>query len=88
MAMMKAGVVHAPKVIRYEDIKKPVPEAGEVLVKVKYTGICGSDVPRVNGTACHFYPNVLGHAVSHSGKKIASLPPRKRLSQNPSPPLC
>ena len=48
---MKAGVVYAPKDIRYEDIKKPVPQAGQVLIKVKYTGICGSDVPRVNGTA-------------------------------------
>lgn len=61
---MKAGVVHAPKDIRYEDIKKPIPQAGQVLIKVKYTGICGSDVPRVNGTACHFYPNVLGHEFS------------------------
>ena len=61
---MKAGVVHAQKDIRYEEIETPVPKAGEVLIKVKYTGICGSDVPRVNGTACHFYPNVLGHEFS------------------------
>ena len=33
---MKAGVVYAPKDIRYEDIKKPVPQAGQVLIKVKY----------------------------------------------------
>ena len=61
---MKAGVVHAPYDIRFAEIKKPVPGPGEVLVKVKYTGICGSDVPRVNGNACHFYPNVLGHEFS------------------------
>lgn len=62
--MMKAGVVHAKDDLRYEDIEKPVPKAGEVLIKVKYTGICGSDVPRVNGDACHFFPNVLGHEFS------------------------
>jgi L-iditol 2-dehydrogenase len=61
---MKAGVVHAKEDIRYEDIKTPVPEEGQVLIKVKYTGICGSDVPRVNGDACHFFPNVLGHEFS------------------------
>ena len=61
---MKAGVVHAREDIRYEDIEKPVPKKGQVLVKVKYTGICGSDIPRVNGDACHFFPNVLGHEFS------------------------
>ena len=61
---MKAGVVHAREDIRYEDIATPVPKKGEVLIKVKYTGICGSDIPRVNGDACHFFPNVLGHEFS------------------------
>lgn len=62
--MMKAGVVHGREDIRFEDISKPVPKAGQVLIKVKYTGICGSDVPRVNADACHFYPNILGHEFS------------------------
>ncbi len=61
---MKAGVLHAREDLRYEEIEKPTPKAGEVLVKVKYTGICGSDIPRVNGDASHFYPNVLGHEFS------------------------
>ena len=61
---MKAGVVHAREDIRYEEIEKPVPKAGQVLIKVKYTGICGSDIPRVNGDACHYFPNVLGHEFS------------------------
>lgn len=61
---MKAGVVHAREDIRYEEIEKPIAEKGKVVVKVKYTGICGSDVPRVNGDACHFFPNVLGHEFS------------------------
>lgn len=61
---MKAGVVHGKEDIRYEEIDQPVPGKGEVLIKVKYTGICGSDIPRVNEGACHFYPNVLGHEFS------------------------
>jgi len=64
MSKMKAGVVHAREDIRYEEIDKPAPKKGQVLIKVKYTGICGSDIPRVNGDACHFFPNVLGHEFS------------------------
>ena len=30
---MKAGVVHAREDLRYEDIEKPVPGEGQVLVK-------------------------------------------------------
>ena len=61
---MKAGVVHAKYDIRYEDFENPVAAPGKVVVKVKYTGICGSDIPRVNGDACHFFPNILGHEFS------------------------
>lgn len=62
--MMKAGVLHAREDLRYEDIEKPEAKKGMVLVRVKYTGICGSDIPRVNGDACHFFPNILGHEFS------------------------
>lgn len=67
---MKAGVVHAREDIRYEDIEKPTAKPGFVVIKVKYTGICGSDVPRVNGDACHFYPNVLGHEFSGTVEEV------------------
>lgn len=68
---MKAGVVHAREDIRYEEIEKPVLKSGQVLVKVKYTGICGSDLPRVNGDACHYFPNVLGHEFSGTVEEVA-----------------
>jgi len=90
MATMKAGVVHAKYDIRYEDIDKPEPKAGEVLVKVKYTGICGSDVPRVNGDACHFFPNVLGHEFSGTvaavGEGVTSVAPGDRVAGVPLVP--
>ncbi len=70
MSKMKAGVVHAREDIRFEDMEKPAPGAGQVLIKVKYTGICGSDIPRVNGDACHFFPNVLGHEFSGTVEEI------------------
>ena len=87
---MKAGVVHAKYDIRYEEIEKPAVEEGKVLVKVKYTGICGSDVPRVNGDACHFFPNVLGHefsgTVAEVGEGVTSVKPGDRVAGVPLVP--
>ncbi len=61
---MKAAVLHAKDDLRYEEYPMPIIEAGEVLVRVKATGICGSDIPRVLGDAAHSYPIVLGHEFS------------------------
>ncbi len=61
---MKAGVLHSKKNIVYEDFETPMPKDGEVLVKIKASGICGSDLPRVLGDGAHFYPVVLGHEFS------------------------
>lgn len=61
---MKAAVLYGQKDLRVEAIDKPVIVAGEVLINVKATGICGSDIPRVLGTAAHYFPNVLGHEFS------------------------
>lgn len=35
-----------------------------IKVKVRVSGICGSDVPRVLHNGVHFYPIVLGHEFS------------------------
>lgn len=87
---MKAGVVHAKNDIRYEEIEKPVVKPGNVLIKVKYTGICGSDVPRVNADACHFFPNVLGHefsgTVAEVGENVTSLKAGDRVAGVPLVP--
>ena len=61
---MKAAVVCANEDVQYLDYEEPVPGPGEVKVKVKASGICGSDVPRVLHNGVHFYPIVLGHEFS------------------------
>lgn len=87
---MKAGVVHGREDIRYEEIDKPVAGPGKVLIKVKYTGICGSDVPRVNGDACHYFPNVLGHefsgVVEEVGEGVTTLKTGDRVAGVPLVP--
>ena len=87
---MKAGVVHGKEDIRFEEIQTPEIPSNEVLVKVKYTGICGSDVPRVNGNACHYYPIVLGHefsgTVAQIGEDVSRFKPGDRVCGIPLVP--
>lgn len=87
---MKAGVLHAPFDLRYEDFETPKVTDGKVLVKVKYTGICGSDIPRVNGNASHFFPNILGHEFSgtviETGEGVTSLKAGDRVAGIPLVP--
>ena len=61
---MKAAVLYANEDIRYADWETPVCGDNEVKVRVRATGICGSDVPRVLHNGAHFYPVVLGHEFS------------------------
>ena len=61
---MKAAVLHANEDIRYEDYPTPVCKPDHVLIRVRATGICGSDVPRVWHHGAHNYPIVLGHEFS------------------------
>lgn len=61
---MKAAVVVANEDVRYLDVEEPQVKPGYVKVKVKASGICGSDIPRVLHNGVHFYPIVLGHEFS------------------------
>lgn len=64
---MKAGVFYSKNDLRIEEIPKPSPKAGEVLIKVKACGICGTDVHIYNGDkGCFPTPagTVLGHEFS------------------------
>lgn len=61
---MKAAVLYGNEDIRYDDYPTPEVGPGTVKVRVRATGICGSDVPRVLHHGAHFYPVVLGHEFS------------------------
>lgn len=64
MKKMKAGVLCGNEDLRVMEIDMPTVTKGELLVKVRATGICGSDVPRVLYNGAHYYPIVLGHEFS------------------------
>jgi threonine dehydrogenase-like Zn-dependent dehydrogenase len=55
--------IAAPGSVVLDDAPMPVPTADEVLVRVHYVALCGSDVKLFHGsyTAPHSYPVVLGH---------------------------
>lgn len=61
---MKAAVVCANENVTYQDYEEPVAGPGLVKVRVKASGICGSDIPRVLHHGVHYYPIVLGHEFS------------------------
>ena len=58
---MRAGVLHAIGDIRCETVPTPQPAAGEVIVRVRACGICGSDVARVFQTGMYHLPEIPGH---------------------------
>ena len=81
---MKALNLHAVGDLRLDEL--PMPKCGEdeVLVKIGYCGICGSDIPRVYGKGTYHFPTVIGHEFSGTvvsdvsgeltGKRVAVFP--------------
>ena len=70
---MRAGVLHAPHDLRVEDRPEPVPGAADVVIEVRYNGLCGTDateyskgpmmVPleKPHPGSGHVGPTTLGH---------------------------
>lgn len=70
---MRASVLYGIGDIRYEMVDIPEIKDEEVLINVKYVGICGSDLPRsmVSGLSGGTkYPLILGHEFSGEIAKI------------------
>lgn len=58
---MKAVVAHAINEFSVVNVDLDAPKTGEVLVRMKATGICHSDLSIINGTIRWKLPSVLGH---------------------------
>ncbi len=62
---MKALVLEDYMKLTYKDVPDPVPESDEVLVEIRATGICGSDVHGMDGsTGRRIPPVIMGHEAS------------------------
>ncbi|OXS78705.1 galactitol-1-phosphate 5-dehydrogenase [Domibacillus enclensis] len=61
---MKALVLDSKENFAVKEIEKPTFSEGQVLVRVSYVGVCGSDLARYFEGKVHNYPVVLGHEFS------------------------
>jgi threonine dehydrogenase-like Zn-dependent dehydrogenase len=79
---MKALVYLGPNTLELRDVPEPVPEAGEVLVRVEAVGICGSDMHAYHGYDSRRPPPlILGHEAA--GRIATGLRKGERVTINP-----
>jgi L-idonate 5-dehydrogenase len=91
---MRAVVIHAAKDLRIEPRPTGEPGPGEVVVRLKRGGICGSDLHYYNhggfGTVRLKEPMILGHEVAGEvvavGAEVTGLVPGDRVAVSPSRP--
>jgi L-iditol 2-dehydrogenase len=58
---MMACNLHGVGDLRYEEVALPAVGPGEVLLEVRSSGICGSDIPRVFEKGTYHFPTIPGH---------------------------
>jgi len=62
---MRSVVCDTPGTLRMEQRPVPVPAEGEVLIRIRRIGICGTDMHIFRGTQPYLsYPRVMGHELS------------------------
>lgn len=58
---LQAAVLTAPGRLELWEIAEPTPEPGEVTVRMRAVGICGTDLSIFNGKIPVAYPRIMGH---------------------------
>ena len=88
---MKAAVYHGPRDLRVEEVDVRELKENEVLIRVKYCGICGTDVHIFHGDGGAFEvtpPLVPGHefsgVVEKVGSKVTQVKVGDRVSGDPN----
>jgi threonine dehydrogenase-like Zn-dependent dehydrogenase len=62
---MRAFVIDAPGVTHVAEVEKPVPAAGEVLLRTLVVGMCGTDLSTFRGkNPLVSYPRIPGHEIA------------------------
>ncbi|RUR28096.1 Zn-dependent oxidoreductase [Vreelandella nanhaiensis] len=85
---MKAFQVNAPHDYRVAEVEAPTAGAGEVLVRVAFAGICGSDMHIIHGdNAFVRFPRITGHefagVVDAVGEGVADVAVGDRVCVDP-----
>ncbi len=58
---MKAMVLRGPRELAFDEVARPKLSAGQVLVRVTHSGVCGTDLKIYNGAIPVGYPLIMGH---------------------------
>ena len=61
---MKAMVLTAPGELARQEVARPGPASGDVLVHVTHSGICGTDYKIFGGAIPVRYPRIMGHEMA------------------------
>ena len=88
---MLAAVLHEPKLLRIDEADVPQPQPGQVQIRVRAGGICGSDLSYYfkgkSGDFAVREPFVLGHEVAGEvaalGEGVSGLRVGQRVAVNP-----
>jgi len=85
---MKAAVMHGFDNIVFEEIPTPSPAKGELLVRVKSTRVCGTDISMYHGShPGRFLPRILGHECAGEvvavGQGVSGFKPGDRIGIDP-----
>jgi threonine dehydrogenase-like Zn-dependent dehydrogenase len=68
---MKALVLHGPGSVRIEDVPQPVRKPGEALLRVRYVGLCGTDLNSYRGrNPLVSYSRIPGHEIAATIEEI------------------
>ncbi len=62
---MKALVMHGPGSVKVEEVPAPSRQAGDALLRVRYVGLCGTDLNSYRGrNPLVSYPRIPGHEIA------------------------
>ncbi|PJN88718.1 zinc-dependent alcohol dehydrogenase family protein [Bacillus sp. mrc49] len=85
---MRALVIEEPYKAVVKEVPYPVPHSGEVTIKVKHTGICGTDIHIYKGEFLSPYPIIPGHEFSgvihEIGENVKGFHVGERVTADPS----
>lgn len=85
---MKAAQIYKNNQLSIINIDRPVPVNNEVLIKVKSSGICGTDLHIYKGDYKGTYPIIPGHefsgVIQSIGPDVKSLKPGDRIAIEPN----
>ncbi len=85
---MKAAVVYGKNDIRVTEIPTPSPGPGQILIKVRSSGVCATDVKILGGSGLpRELPTILGHEVAGTiedmGEGVTGLEMNQRVAVYP-----